>query len=106
MVVNGFQLPGAFVQLAEAIRDGKKHPLWAQTRHFDAYGSPWWSDLTISSDEETIREDTEFLTRAFERNGFQQANAHTDEPGSILDFTDVSRLVWFGRTGSGEPFCF
>ena len=106
MVVNGFQLPAAFVQLCEAICDGEEGPFWEQIRRFDAYGSPWWADLTINSDEETIRENTEFLTRAFEKDGFQQANVHSDEPGFIFDFTDVSRLVWFGRTGSGEPFCF
>ena len=60
MVVNGFQLPSAFVNLCEATLRGEMPKSWALKERVDAYGSPWENfDLRIDTDLETITADTE-----------------------------------------------
>jgi hypothetical protein len=107
--VYGFQLPASFVQLYQAIRERKLDSIWVQKGRVDAYGRPWKPrGLTIVPNLEVIREVTAMLPRFYHaEHRFQQdAREHGNKPGFIADFTDVSKLVWFGRTGSGEPYCF
>jgi hypothetical protein len=107
MEVYGFQLPASFEQLRRDICERKLDSIWVQKGHVDAYGLPWEvPDLTITRDTEKIRSDTDFLRRCFGQGGFHQNESARDKPGFITDFTDVSKLIWFGRTGSGDPYCF
>ena len=66
MVVNGFQLPAAFVRLCGGIRDGGVAcwPLGEGVTHWelksgvDAYGNPWETDLDLYCDLEAMRSET------------------------------------------------
>jgi SMI1/KNR4 family protein SUKH-1 len=107
MEVDGFKLPASYVEICQAIRERRSHPIWVHIYGVDAYGRPWEArDMTIQGDEESIKEDTEFLRQRFREGGFRQNEAARDEPGFATEISDVSKLIWFGSPASGEPFCF
>jgi hypothetical protein len=108
MVVNGFELPAAFVQLCEAIRRGEAPKDWGLRENVDAYGQPWEvPDLSIYRDLEEIQSETDALLNMFLHEGrFEQSPAYANQPGFIADFTGVANFVWFGRASDGSPYCF
>lgn len=56
MVVNGHELPTAFVQLCEAEQRGDAPSTWKLKIDVDAYGNPWqvW-DLMFSDNQEEMQ---------------------------------------------------
>jgi hypothetical protein len=108
MQVKGFQLPAAFVQLCEATRSGQMPDEWALKETVDAYGHTWEnSGLLIDADLESISRETTQLERMFlKEDRFQQREACRDEPGFIQGFSSLSEIVQFGRSDTGEPYCF
>jgi SMI1/KNR4 family protein SUKH-1 len=107
MEVYGFQLPAAFVQLQRDIRERNLDSIWVQKNRVDAFGRPWEvSDITFADAIEEIKEDIDFLRQCFRQGGFHQIEQARNAPGFVADFTDVSKLVWFGRMATGDPYCF
>jgi SMI1/KNR4 family protein SUKH-1 len=116
MVVNGLKLPAAFVRLCQAITEGKLPHRWELKNGLDAYGHPWGATLEINPTLEGIMWNTNNLRAFYQEGRLQQFPEDDEEPGSPLDlskmpgfvhdFTDVSQFVWFGKTPSGEDFCF
>jgi hypothetical protein len=129
MIVNGFRLPDAFVQLCEAIQRGEAPYEWELKEDVDAYGQPWEvADLRVlAHDQESIQAETDWIAEAYlHENRFQQGLEEPppgdwpdaqglqepppgdwpDAPGFILDFTGVAHFVWLGSSTSGETYAF
>jgi hypothetical protein len=108
MVVNGFELPVAFVKLCEATRRGEAPVEWELKENVDAYGRPWEVvDLHINCDPREIQSDTDWLSNAFlHEERFQQDSVDADQAGFIADFPGMANLVWFGRGSDGLPYAF
>jgi hypothetical protein len=108
MIVNGFRLPNAFVQLCEAIRRKEAPDEWELRDHVDAYGHPYQcSDLIVLTDPEKISKETRDMASMFgDDERLEQNEEARDLPGFVQDFTGVDNYVQFGRSITGEPFCF
>jgi hypothetical protein len=96
MVVNGFELPTAFVQLCEAIQRGEAPNAWGLKENVDAFGRPWEVEelmfygypAEMQYCTERIRNDVRFQ----ERREFD-------------DFTGVANLVEFAHATDGAIYC-
>jgi SMI1-KNR4 cell-wall len=107
MVVNGFELPQAFVQLVEATQQDEGPSAWELKEDVDAYGEPWENGgLELYTNSEYMAEETRALDRMYRQGKFQHLEGLSDEPGFIDDFTGVSHFVWFGSNAAGEVYCF
>jgi hypothetical protein len=97
MVVGGFELPAAFVQLCEAIQRGEAPIEWGLKENVDAYGRPWEvADLRFYRDPAEMQ----FWTERFRHDDRFQVRRVFD------DFTDVANLVWFAHATNGTGYCF
>lgn len=107
MTVNGLQLPEAFVAL---IGRSDLPYAWAPKKDaVDPSGQPLnVLPLELSTDLARIEKDTAVLSRLFrEEHRFPDLPPLVSpEPLGSVDTDDISRLVWFGSTASGEPYCF
>jgi hypothetical protein len=122
MVVNGFELPTAFVQFCEAIRRGEAPDVWELKKDVDAYGHPWHVvDLRIIWDPERMQEFTDIISEGFLDEGrfehdFEEPleqgrrepppGGWPGAPGFIEDFTGVANFIMFADTTSGYPLGF
>jgi hypothetical protein len=120
ITVNGLELPTSFV---EFLRDepGLLRELKGKV---DAYGNPFEADF--ATDLERVASETDLATD-LERIGHETADlapnfgvadkwspeevlSQTDKertsPGFIPYIDDFSKIVQFGRTMAGAPFCF
>ena len=108
MEINGLKLPHLFV---EAIREGmlrRDIGSWELRDDVDAYGNPLESDLKgVYEDVETIARETEELPEYYAPDGFYgEPSEWENTPGYIPDIVDFSKIVCFGISGDGAPFCF
>jgi hypothetical protein len=108
MELNGLKLPHLFV---EAIREGilrRDVGSWELRDDFDAYDNPLESELgEVYEAIETIARETEALPRDFTPDGYYgEPSEWEDAPGYIPDIVDFSKIVCFGISGDGAPFCF
>jgi hypothetical protein len=109
MVVNGFEIPEAFLQLSEAIERGEAPNEWDLKEHVDAYGHPWdVFDLRLNfRDQESLQSNTDWISEAFlEEDRLQHYPDCANQPGFIAEFTGVANFVWFGSSTTGEVFAF
>jgi hypothetical protein len=108
MVVGGFALPSAFVQLCEAIKRGEADYEWELRDRVDAYGDPYQNfGLILWTDPDLIAEETRDLDRTFrEEDSLRQDEEERHQPGFIQDFTGVANFVRFGKSATGELYCF
>jgi hypothetical protein len=108
MIVNGFRLPKAFVQLCEAIQRGEAPVYWELKDEVDAYGHPWTNfGLVLFTDPDRIAQETRTMDWRFrEDQRLQQHEEARDEPGFIQDFSGVANYVQFGTSNTGEAYCF
>jgi hypothetical protein len=101
MVVNGFELPSAFVQLCEAIQRGEAPNAWGLKENVDAYGRHWEvADLLFECDPAEMQFWTERI-----RHDFPQENSF-QHPGLIDEFTGVANLVRFAHATDGTFYGF
>ncbi len=108
MEVNGLNLPLAFT---EAIRKGVFHKrvhYWFLRKDVDAYGNPLESGLgDVFTEEEAIIRETNELPKHFASDGYYGAPSEwQNAPGYIPDIVDFSKIICFGFSGDGAPFCF
>jgi hypothetical protein len=107
MEINGLKLPVSFV---EAIRTGilyRETGSWALRESIDAYGYPLESELgEIYETEDNIIQETNNLPKHFAPECCEEINDWQNEPGFIPYIVDFSKVVCFGISGDGAPFCF
>jgi hypothetical protein len=101
MVVNGFTLPVAFVQLCEAIQRGEAPMEWELKEDVDAYGHPLPVPyLQIICDPERMQERTEWIIEGYlHENRFQDTDL-------LDDFTGVENFVLFADAREDMFYCF
>lgn len=111
MTVNGLELPRPFVEFYNENRYTDWHPKGQP----DAYGNPLESDFGPLHSVEGMEEDTAELVRysppdlssyPAEVQRRVREEMATERPGFLAEITDFSKIVQFGRTGSGAPYCF
>jgi hypothetical protein len=113
MTVNGLKLPASFVEFFE--REGSTG--WELKERVDAYGNPLGIDFEPLDSVEGMEEDTALLAEYFGppeqyeeqitpeiRKSMEEQRA--GDPGFLFDITDFSKIVQFGRSAGGAPFCF
>ena len=108
MEINGLKMPHLFV---EAIREGilrRDIGSWELRDNVDAYGNPLESELgEVYEDIETIVRETQELPKYYAPDGFYgEPSEEANEPGYIPDIVDFSKIVCFGTSADGAPFCF
>lgn len=104
MTVNGLPLPAGLIKVLHDT--GGEWGQWEFKQSTNAYGDPFDADFEMSSLDRIIEETTELP-------GWLEPYAYDETepldtipiPGFIPDVKDYSKIVWFGKTGSGEPFC-
>lgn len=108
MTVNGFRLPNAYVELYEAIQRGEAPHMLELQGGMDAYGHPWTSfGLNLFTDQDVIAMQTRDMARKFREQGLLGHVAEArNEPGFIHDFDGVVNFLKFGKSNTGEPYCF
>jgi hypothetical protein len=109
MVVNRLKLPESFVRF---IHESEAGP-WYPKVEVDAYGQPFdATDFEAFGRLEWIEQHTADLAQYFGVGHLpadevqRWTEKERDSPGFIPYISDFSRIVQFGRSGSGEPFCF
>ena len=107
MEINGLKLPVSFV---EAIHNGnlrRKIGSWLLREEVDAYGNKLESELgEIYESEDALIQETNLLPKHFAPEYFVEPSEWQNEPGFIPDIIDFSKIVCFGMSGDGAPFCF
>lgn len=108
MTVNGLQLPTAFERFLEEHR----YSSWDSIGKADAYGHPLEADFMALSSVERMEQKTAGLARDFGTGTWspEELERYTERergsPGFIPYIDDFSRIICFGRTAAGAPFCF
>jgi hypothetical protein len=73
----------------------------------DSYGNHLESDLSeIYETEDALIRETNDLPKHFAPEYFVEPSEWQNEPGLIADIIDFSKIVCFGMSGDGAPFCF
>lgn len=77
-------------------------------REVDAYGNPLETELAeVYRDKETIIEATKELSEFWKPDGcYGEPSEWDTEPSMIPDIVDFSKVICFGMSGDGAPFCF
>jgi SMI1/KNR4 family protein SUKH-1 len=102
MEVNGLPLPAGLVRVLHDT--GGAWTPWAQKEPVNAYGDELYASVETSSLEDMI-EETASLPERFEPYDELEPDDEIEIPDFIPDVKDFSKIVVFGSTGSGEPFC-
>jgi hypothetical protein len=111
MTVNGLQFPASFAEFYEENR----YSNWDLKENVDAYGNPLETGFEPLDTVERMEEDTAGLARygppdlstySPEIQKRVSEELETMRPGFLPVITDFSKIVCFGRTSAGEPFCF
>src|SRR5712664_184955 len=108
MEINGLRLPASFVN---AIRKGIFHRTigsWPLKRQLDAYRNPLETELAdVYGDKERIIGATKELSDHWKPDGcYGEPGEWDNVPGFIPDIVDFSKVVCFGMSADGAPFCF
>ena len=107
MEINGLKLPNSFVEVIHNHTLRREIGAW-WLREVDAYGNHLDSDLgEIYETEDSIIQETKLLSKHFASDGYYgEPSEWQNEPGFIPDIVDFSKIVCFGMSGDGAPFCF
>ena len=109
MVINGLRLPDSFTRAIQAGKLWRAVGCWHLKADVDAYGCELETELgEVYHDEESLLRNTRSLPGDFQPDGYygEPDNEYLAEPGFIPDVVDFSRVVCFGMSGDGAPFCF
>src|SRR4051794_27637956 len=108
MVMKGFQLPAAFVEL---FRNGG---FYANNRHrshrVDAYGHRFEAQLQLYSDMSSIEWHNNHVEESWVAWDDPDVETPPGRPEDTLGFIpyiyDFSQIVCFGEGHEGSPYCF
>ena len=108
MEINGLKLPPSFLN---AIREGIFHKevgSWSLKRDVDAYGNPLETELAeVYGSKEKIIQATAELNQHWKSDGcYGEPSEWSNAPSFIPDIIDFSKIVNFGMSADGAPFCF
>ena len=107
MTVNGLILPAPFVAAAQQGMFRRERGSWKLLRDVDAWGLPLETEMGEVFEEETrIVQKTERVAQDFPPEEFDGPDVSENLPGFIPYVTDFSKIVCFGVSGAGDPFCF
>lgn len=107
MEINCLKLPPLFVQAILSGQLKRAAGSWQLKTPLDFYGNRLETEIgNVFDDEKTIFIETERLLEHFVVDGCYGDDSYEQEPGFIPDVTDFSRVVHFGVSGDGSPFCF
>ena len=113
MVVGGFELPTAFVQLYEAIQRGEAPYMLHLQGGVDAYGHPWTSyGLNLFRDRDVIAGQTRDMKRKFREQGLlayfggcrPPISVEADHPFQLMATTGFSRSRPLLSLQADHPF--
>lgn len=106
MEINGLQLPAKFIR---DIQEGKFQRVigsWNLRKEVDAYGNHLETDIgDVYENSESITCETNDL-KGFSPYVLDEPNEWQNELGYIPYISDFSKIVCFGMSGDGAPFCF
>jgi hypothetical protein len=104
MTVNGWKLPDAYAEFFP----NNRYSSWKLKERVDAYSHPLKTDFLPIEEIELMEERTARLDYfTVDPDDRMLPPIQTEPfPGSSPDIDDFSKIVQFGRTGSGAPFCF
>lgn len=107
MQINGLQIPDRFMRCVNKGEFAREVGSWG-LRITDAYGNHFESEVgEIYGKLETISRATSDLSKDFVEDGCYGAESdYKDKPGFIPDIVDFSKIVCFGTSSDGSPFCF
>ncbi len=80
---------------------------WNLKSNIDSYGNILETEFSsLLSTEKEILDATIQLSKDFFADGDYGSETDENYPGSIPDIIDFSKIVCFGISGDGSPFCF
>lgn len=107
MEINCLKLPQSFVRAILSGTLKREMGSWQLKHPLDFYGDPLETELgDVFENAKTILSATEQLPRDFVVDGYYGDDYYRQKPGFIPDIIDFSRIVHFGDSGDGAPFCF
>lgn len=108
MIINNLKLPISFVETLQKETLRRNIGCWDLREEVDAYGNHLESDLgELYETEDALIRETNLLPKGFEPNSYYgEPSESQDEPGFIPDIVDFSKIICFGISGDGAPFCF
>ena len=108
MTTNGLLLPASFVEAVEVGFLKREVGSWQLRVNRDAFGHELETELGEVYDTlEEINEETARLPTGFEPNDYYgESLQQMAGPCAIPDIVDFSKVVCFGISGDGSPFCF
>ena len=107
MEINGLKLPSSFVEILRERTLRRQIGTWWLREEVDAYGNKLESDLSeVYETEDALIRETGDLPKHFAPEYFAESSEWQNEPGFIPDIIDFSKIVCFGMSGDGAPFCF
>ena len=108
MTVNGHQLPAAFLRAVASGVLRREVGSWRLRSNRDATGQPLETELAeVYETPEAIERETFRLPDGFEPNGvYGESLSEMSGPGAVPDIVDFARVLCFGMSGDGAPFCF
>ncbi len=107
MEINGLKLPSSFVEILRKGALRRQIGSWNLRKEVDAYGNKLESELgEIYETEDALIRETNLLPKDFALEYFVELSEWQNEPGCVPDIIDFSKIVCFGMSGDGAPFCF
>lgn len=107
MQINGLQLPERFVRALDDRELSRDVGSW-DLRSTDAFGNLLETSFgEVHGTFAAISAATSELPNSFEVDGcYGSENDSEHQPGVIPDIVDFAKIVCFGISGDGSPFCF
>ncbi len=108
MEINGLKLPSLFVEILRKGTLQREIGSCNLRKEIDAYSNKLESDLgEIYKTEDALIRETNLLPKDFALDGcYGEPSEWRNEPGFIPDIIDFSKIICFGMSGDGAPFCF
>ena len=108
MIVNQLPLPRQFVEMVNSRKFRRSIGSWQLIEERDSYGNLLETELgEVYCTTQAIRKETNELPVHFQPDGYYaEPTEEMAGPGAIPDIVDFSRILKFGLSGDGAPFCF
>jgi hypothetical protein len=108
MKVKDLMLPQSFVEFAKQTQPLNGSCGLDLIKKFDSFGNQLETELaTVYIDTKSIEKETAELSLHFVNDGYYGIDDENIEmPGAISDIVCFDKIVCFGMSGDGAPFCF
>jgi hypothetical protein len=113
MALNELQFPSSFVEFHRKHR----YSSWDLKEEVDAYGNPLETDfMPLGTVEQMDQATAELAQYCRPPDQYREGMSPEDlrmvreqmarDPSFLFDITDFSKIVQFGKSAGGAPFCF